>query len=610
MTHWGPHGDPMGDGTISVHSGSILTHNRTGPPGDMQVASAAPLAARLFRLLKGSAGGWLVAALVVAISMLMAPDLMPAGVRAVPSQDLALYPASKIGLPRTPLPGEPQIPLSLANASSGQVDGVIGQLHWNMGTASATQAVLVPASGRPLLLFVNGVPVSGGSRQVLPGPVQGAFMLSAPVPANLLVEANNRLDLVLSAPVWARGVPLVLEGSLEGIKQASDSWRDWMGFVRLLSQLAGVGALACLLAGLVLGRHLAALAAGTAVAVVLLWQVWAGTAGAELGSGLLSGGWQAPVLLLAGLLGLVAALQLGALEQAVFGGLSGATALAGGLAMAVAGGLDGWVASGVLVPVQIAFVTLAPLMLAGLGLPVVLLAGSRALIEERRAARAEALAQAALLDSQSRELRRQEELRAVLEERQRFTRDIHDGIGGQLLSLLWRVRGGETDRDEIAGEIERGIADLRLVADALHESSDSLAEALENFAARARQQLDAVGIAFDWDMPDGLDVRWEDQRRILSLYRILQEAVSNAVRHSRAAQLTIGFEQLENGRLRVRIEDDGVGIDPSAPPGRGLANMRARAAQLGGTLTMEAPTTGAGTRIVIVLPPAAAGPDS
>lgn len=561
---------------------------------------------RLFRLLKGSSGGWLVAAMVAALSLVMAPDLMPAGVRHVPPQDLALYPASKIGLPRTPVPGEPQIALSLANAGSDQITGVIGQLHWNMGSASATQAILVPSSGRPLLMFVNGVPVGGSSRQPLPGPVQGAFMLSGPVPPNLLVESNNRLDLILGAPVWARGVPLVLEGSLEGIKAASDSWRDWMGFVRLMSLLAGVGALACVLAGLVLGRNLEALAVGAVVAVLLLWQVWAGTAGAELGSGLLVGGWQGPLLLLTGLAGLAAALRLAALERALFGGLAGATALAGALAVAVSAGLDGWVASGILVPGQIAFASVAPVLLAGLGLPVVLMAGSRALIEERRAARAEAVAQAALLDSQARELRRQEELRAVLEERQRFTRDIHDGIGGQLLSLLWRVRGGETDSDEIAGEIERGIADLRLVADALHESSDSLAEALENFAARARQQLDAVGIAFDWDMPADLDVRWEDQRRILSLYRILQEAVSNAVRHSRAAQLTIGFEQLASGQLRVRVEDDGIGIDPAAPQGRGLANMRARAAQLGGTLALQPSSSGRGTCILIELPPTVA----
>lgn len=596
----------MGDGTISGPPGAIHAAKAGGTPDGGAGRAAMSNRVRVFRMLQGSAGGWLVAALVACLAMLAAPDLMPAGVRSVPAKDLALYPASKIGLPRTPAPGEPQIALSRANAGSGEVTGVIGQLHWNMGSASATQAVLVPASGRPLLLFVNGVPVSGASRQLLPGPVQGAFLLSAPVPPNLLVETGNRLDLVLGAPVWARGVPLVLEGSLEGIKQASDAWRDWMEAVRLLSLLAGVGALACLLAGLVLGRYLEALAAGAAVAVVLLWQVWAGTAGAELGSGLLSGGWQELVLLLAGLTGLVAALRLGALERALFGGLAGATALAGALAVAVSGGLDGWVASGVLVPAQIAFAALAPLMMAGLGLPVVLMASSRALIEERRAARTEALAQAALLDSQARELRRQEELRAVLEERQRFTRDIHDGIGGQLLSLLWRVRGGETDRDEIAGEIERGIADLRLVADALHESSDSLAEALENFAARARQQLDAAGIAFDWDMPPGLDVRWEDQRRILSLYRILQEAVTNAVRHSRAARLTIGFDQLETGRLRVKVVDDGVGLDPAAAQGRGLANMRARAAQLGGTLTIEPLIAGQGTRITIELPPAAA----
>jgi two-component system, NarL family, sensor histidine kinase UhpB len=203
-------------------------------------------------------------------------------------------------------------------------------------------------------------------------------------------------------------------------------------------------------------------------------------------------------------------------------------------------------------------------------------------------------------------IEKQAEFQAVIEERKRFTRDIHDGIGGHLVSLLWRVRSETVPAEELALEIESGIADLRLVADALDEGTVSLPVALWNFSSRARQHLDAANIRLDWSLPDDLNIDWSDARHILSLYRMLQECVSNIVRHAHATQVRIHFTRVLDDTiafLKVVIEDDGQGFDPNLPrAGRGLTNLKTRAKDMGGSITFSAGDRGQGTKIVIVLP--------
>jgi signal transduction histidine kinase len=248
----------------------------------------------------------------------------------------------------------------------------------------------------------------------------------------------------------------------------------------------------------------------------------------------------------------------------------------------------------------------APLAMAGVGMPALAIQAIRQLIAEQAQSRTEAARQSALAAAQAEQLERQAEWQAVIEERKRFTRDIHDGIGGQLVSLLSRVRYEAIPPDELAAELENGIADLRLVADALDEGPVSLSIALWNFSVRARQQLISASMDFHWDLPNDLDVEWHDARRVLSLYRMLQECVSNAVRHAKAKSLSIKFAQVEaQGRpaLQVTIEDDGIGFDPEQiAAGRGLINLKTRTTMMGGSFKLSKLETGYGTRILVTVP--------
>ena len=109
----------------------------------------------------------------------------------------------------------------------------------------------------------------------------------------------------------------------------------------------------------------------------------------------------------------------------------------------------------------------------------------------------------------------------------------------------------------------------------------------------------------------------DDPASPIQLYRITQEAITNAVRHGRAKNIYIDLVEVE-GRVILTVEDDGLGIDHAAPPtaaapGLGVRTMRHRARMIGATLAIE-PADGGGTIVTCKLParpaaPATAAPD-
>jgi len=194
--------------------------------------------------------------------------------------------------------------------------------------------------------------------------------------------------------------------------------------------------------------------------------------------------------------------------------------------------------------------------------------------------------------------------RAVLEERQRFTRDIHDGIGGQLLSLLLKVRSGRVGIEGVANEIQAGINDLRLVVDAMDHTGDNLNMALATFKARTERQLEDAEIKFVWELEEPLAFDLEATRDILNLYRLMQEAVSNAIRHGKPDSIRISIA-MEKDNLRLTILDDGKGFDVAdVKAGKGLTNMKSRAERLGAELVIVS-EPGSGTELQLSLKPRA-----
>jgi signal transduction histidine kinase len=194
----------------------------------------------------------------------------------------------------------------------------------------------------------------------------------------------------------------------------------------------------------------------------------------------------------------------------------------------------------------------------------------------------------------------------LADERDRMMRDMHDGIGSQLMTTLDAVERGGCGPDDVAAMLRGCIDDLRLMIDSLEPDDQSLLMALANLRYRLEPRLAAAGIALEWQVRR--DVALHAPGSVLQVLRIVQEALTNALRHAGATRLRFSAG-VEAQWLVLELEDDGRGMEGAAlreaavgTAGRGLDNMRARAAHLGGTLTLASSASGTLLRLQVPLP--------
>ena len=196
------------------------------------------------------------------------------------------------------------------------------------------------------------------------------------------------------------------------------------------------------------------------------------------------------------------------------------------------------------------------------------------------------------------------------EERRRLRRDLHDGLGPQLASLTMKA---EAARDLIAVDPMRAGT---LLSSLIDQTQSAVADVRRLVYALRPPALDALGLvgairshASHLDH-GGPRVRVEAPEKLPALpaavevaaYRISLEAVNNAARHSGAKDCIVRLVPgMEDGTLRLEVQDDGRGIGEDRGSGIGLASMRERAGELGGWCTVEAVPSG-GTLVKASLP--------
>lgn len=186
----------------------------------------------------------------------------------------------------------------------------------------------------------------------------------------------------------------------------------------------------------------------------------------------------------------------------------------------------------------------------------------------------------------SKELEREIKSRAILEERQRLMRDMHDGIGGQLVSLLTRARSGPMDRRELEYELENSLNDLRLVVYSLDAAGTDVPSTLKRLEERLRALSALEGFEVTWTVDEKLSEVSLAPRRLLDLNRLVQEVITNFLRHSRAKKFVLHAEwRTETRIVSILMQDDGVGLtDNTNMHGSGIQNMMSRAKMLGGEI--------------------------
>jgi signal transduction histidine kinase len=184
------------------------------------------------------------------------------------------------------------------------------------------------------------------------------------------------------------------------------------------------------------------------------------------------------------------------------------------------------------------------------------------------------------------------------QERQRLTHDLHDGISGHLASIIaLSERTGDKNTEQAARE---ALNDLRLVIYSLDLGDRELPLALANLRERLWPQLQRLGVALDWSTAELPEISGVTPGNALAVLRIMQEAITNALKHGPARKITIRAATSNDGRAAVIVENDGRGFVENNG-GHGLANMRRRAQQLHGSVTVESMDHGA--RVTLLLPP-------
>jgi two-component system, NarL family, sensor histidine kinase DevS len=193
-------------------------------------------------------------------------------------------------------------------------------------------------------------------------------------------------------------------------------------------------------------------------------------------------------------------------------------------------------------------------------------------------------------------------------ERRRLARELHDETGQALTSILLGLRNVEEAADE--AELREAVAEVRdLVRSTLQDVRQLAVElrpkALDDFGLVAA--LERLTQSFEEQTGIGIDFQTAVHERLppeveTALYRIVQESLTNIVKHARAGSVSIVLTRKLNS-ASVVVEDDGVGFEPerARDGGLGLVGMRERVGLLGGRLTIES-RPGAGTTFVAEVP--------
>jgi signal transduction histidine kinase len=216
------------------------------------------------------------------------------------------------------------------------------------------------------------------------------------------------------------------------------------------------------------------------------------------------------------------------------------------------------------------------------------------------------------LDSRVREresaLRAQYDKSAALEreqvvaaERERILRDMHDGLGLQLITARRLIEKAEDPRQVVAAALDDAIDELRIAIDSMKPTVHDLLVMLGNLRYRLEPRLNAAGVSLHWKVVDAPDAIRLGPAEITEVTRIVQEIFTNAIKHSGATDMSLAVHCPEPDSVGITITDNGSGFDTSAPRyGEGLASMRRRARTIGARLEID--SKAAGTRIALTVP--------
>jgi signal transduction histidine kinase len=230
---------------------------------------------------------------------------------------------------------------------------------------------------------------------------------------------------------------------------------------------------------------------------------------------------------------------------------------------------------------------------------------------EREASLALGIARQAAVAIQNARLHERARQAAVLEERQRLSRELHDSVTQALYGISLYAEAAA--RALASGDTQPVATNLREIGDTTQEALGEMRLLLfelrppllqqNGLAAALRARLQAVearaGLATEFDCPDEQRLSPDSEQE---LYRLVQEALNNVLKHAHAGRVRVRLG-LAKSAATVEVADDGIGFEPSVrnAEGFGLRGMRERVERLGGTLRIDS-SPGAGTCVHVEVP--------
>jgi len=186
--------------------------------------------------------------------------------------------------------------------------------------------------------------------------------------------------------------------------------------------------------------------------------------------------------------------------------------------------------------------------------------------------------------------------------RELLLRDVHDGFGSQLVSAHMLLRASKLKQDEIETLLQECIDDLYLVIDVSSSTVEQFRDILLDFKTRFSQRLIASETQLHWDFQNEYGPQIS-RTSALHILRILQEGLTNALKHAKASNIWI-TARFDNPSkvLLIKVVDDGIGLPSSINFGRGLNNMSSRARNLAGELKITGADPGTSVEFRLYIP--------
>ena len=180
-------------------------------------------------------------------------------------------------------------------------------------------------------------------------------------------------------------------------------------------------------------------------------------------------------------------------------------------------------------------------------------------------------------------------------ERKRIASDLHDDLGAKLLTIVHTV--DPTRLPQLARE---ALEEMRLSVRGLAGKPIRLDDAIADWRAEVVSRLEQAGIQCTWHNQADPESPALTARTYMQLTRIIRESVSNVIKHSEARHCQVGCIVAED-RIRLKLKDDGRGIEGDLSRGQGVASMKRRAKRLGGQCLVES-RPGHGVVISLTVP--------